>query len=298
MTTKPTRRAAKPSPATRATPSSGERAPAKKAPVARVLVPVPGGRDAAPEGSPASQPIYQQIAGRLRAAIADGTYPVGARLPTELELCEQFGISRFTARGAVRLLLTAGLVSRRQRVGTVVIALPGDARYSHDVTSVRDLFQYAQDTELRLVYIGKVALTKAMARDFGVDAAGEEWIYCMGIRHDDRASERAKKSSRPICITRLFLNPVLTGIEGKLRERKTAVYALIEREYKVSIQRVEQELQGVLLGADDAANLESEPGAPALRILRRYYSDQGTLLEVADNIHPSDRFTYRMELRR
>jgi len=297
VTVKPSRRAAKPNPATRAAPSSGEHAPARKAPVGRVLVPLPGGRDAAAEGSPPSQPIYQQIAGRLRAAIADGTYPVGARLPTELELCEQFGISRFTARGAVRLLLTAGLVSRRQRVGTVVIALPGDARYSHDVTSVRDLFQYAQDTELRLVYIGKLALTKAMAREFGVEP-GEEWIYCMGIRHDDRAGERGKKTSRPICITRLFLNPALTGIEGKLRERKTAVYALIEREYKVSIQRVEQELQGVLLGADDAANLESEPGAPALRILRRYYSDQGTLLEVADNVHPSDRFTYRMELRR
>ena len=116
--------------------------------------------------------------------------------------------------------------------------------------------------------------------------------------HFFQTFNRNKKSSRPICITRLFLNPMLTGIEGKLRERKTAVYALIEREYKVSIQRVEQELQGVLLGADDAANLESEPGAPALRILRRYYSDQGTLLEVADNIHPSDRFTYRMELRR
>jgi len=297
VTVKPSRRAAKPSPATRAAPSSGERAPARKASVGRVLVPVPGGRDAAVEGSGASQPIYQQIAARLRAAIADGTYPVGARLPTELELCEEFGISRFTARGAVRLLLTAGLVSRRQRVGTVVIALPGDARYSHDVTSVRDLFQYAQDTELRLVYIGKLALTKAMAREFGVDA-GEEWIYCMGIRHDDRVGERGKKSGRPICVTRLFLNPSLTGIEGKLRERKTAVYALIEREYKVSIQRVEQELQGVLLSADDAANLEAEAGAPALRILRRYYSEQGTLLEVADNIHPSDRFTYRMELRR
>ncbi len=240
-----------------------------------------------------NQPIYQQIAARLRSAIAEGKYPVGARLPTELELCEQFGISRFTARGAVRLLLAAGLVSRRQRVGTVVIALPGDARYNQDVSSVRDLFQYAQDTELRLVYIGKVALTKALARDFGVEA-GEEWIYAMGIRHE----ERGKKRGRPICITRLFLNPTLAGIEGKLRERNMAVYALIEREYKVSIQRVEQELQGVLLGADDAANLESDTGAPALRILRRYYSDQGTLLEVADNIHPSDRFTYRMELRR
>lgn len=293
MIAKPPRRTPKSS--SHPTPA-GAPAAVKKAAPWRALA-QDGGVAADDESAGNGRPIYQQIAERLRAAIAEGKYPVGARLPTELELCEQFGISRFTARGAVRLLLTAGLVTRRQRVGTVVIALPGDARYSHDVTSVRDLFQYAQDTELRLVYIGKVALTKVMARDFGVEV-GEEWIYAMGIRHDDRARERGKKSGRPICITRLFLNPALTGIENKLRERKTAVYALIEREYKVNIQRVEQELQGVLLGADDAANLQSEAGAPALRILRRYYSDQGTLLEVADSIHPSDRFTYRMELRR
>ena len=71
-----------------------------------------------------SQPRYLQIAADLKQAIVSGRYPVGARLPTELELCEQFGISRFTAREAVRVLSSAGLVSRKQRVGTIVVALP------------------------------------------------------------------------------------------------------------------------------------------------------------------------------
>jgi DNA-binding GntR family transcriptional regulator len=260
------------------------RAPDTAAPEHETLVEGEGG-----------QPIYQQVAAQLRRAITDGRYPVGARLPTELELCEQFGISRFTARAAVRLLSTAGLVTRRQRVGTVVIALPGEARYSHDVSSVRDLFQYAQDTELRLVYIGKVALTRTLARELAAEP-GDEWTYAMGVRHDTPPAEHGKKGSRPICVTRLFLNPKLKNIESKLRGRKTAVYSMIEREYKVSIQRVEQELQGVVLDVDDAANLRSEPGAPALRIVRRYYSEQGVLLEMADNIHPSDRFTYHMKL--
>lgn len=226
----------------------------------------------------------------------DGHYPVGERLPTELELCERFGISRFTARGAVRLLLSEGLVTRRPRVGTVVIALPGDARYSHDVTAVHDLLQYARDTELRLAYIGKVALSKALAREFAAEP-GKEWIYAIGIRSVP-FDDNGRKADRPICITRLFLNPALKGIETKLRTRKTAVYAMIEREYKIAIHRVEQELQGVLLSADDAANLQCEPGAPGLRILRRYYSEQGVLLEVAESIHPSDRFTYHMRIRR
>jgi DNA-binding GntR family transcriptional regulator len=276
-------------------PVAGSRATRPAAPTARDR----SAAKAAPAkpSSDGEQPIYLRIAGELKQAIVDGRYPLGSRLPTELELCEQFGVSRFTAREAVRLLSTAGLVTRRQRIGTVVIALPSDARYTHDVSSIPDLFQYAQDTELRLLFIGKVALTKAMAKDFGAQA-GEEWIYALGLRHGDPAGGRSRAASLPICITRLFLNPALKGIEARLRERKTAVYALIERDYKLVIQRVEQDLQGVVLDADDAANLHREPGAPALRILRRYYSDKGTLLEVADNVHPSDRFTYRMELRR
>jgi GntR family transcriptional regulator len=248
------------------------------------------GKAAAGNGA---HPLYLRIASELKRGIAEGRYPVGSHLPTEFELCEQFGISRFTARAAVRVLASAGLITRRQRVGTVVVATPDDARYSHHMSSLRDLGQYAQDTELRFVYVGKLALTKALAREFGAEP-GAEWIYAMGVRRETANGG----SGRPICITRLYLNPVLKGIEAKLRQRKSAVYALIEREYKRSIDRVEQELQGVVLDADDAANLGTKPGAPALRIVRRYYGEQGELLEFTDNIHPSDRFTYRMELRK
>lgn len=236
------------------------------------------------------QPRYLQIASDLIRAITDGLYPIGAQLPTEAELCEQFGISRFTAREAVRNLVSAGLVTRRQRIGTVVIATPDDSRYTHDVTSLRDLFQYAQDTTLNFVYVGKIALTKAQARDFGA-TPGDEWIYATGIRRDS-------KNERPICITRLFINPFFAGIEAKLRESKMAVYALIEKEYKISIQRVDQELQGITLDINDAGNLGTTTGAPGLRILRRYYDSKRRLIEVADNIHPSDRFTYRMQLKK
>ena len=240
-------------------------------------------------------PRYLQIARELTAAITSGRYPVGSRLPTELELCEHFAISRFTAREAVRVLSSAGLVTRRQRVGTVVIATPDEARYTHAASSVSDLFQYAKDTELRLVYIGKLALARERARQFGAQV-GDEWTYAMGLRTE--SALEPGKTGRPICVTRLFLSPVLAGIDAKLRERKTAVYAIIEREYKVNIQRVEQELQSVALDADDAANLGSEPGSPALLVLRRYFDDRDQLLEVAENIHPGDRFTYRMQLRK
>lgn len=252
---------------------------------------------AKPDNADDGQPRYLQVAQELKRAIAAGVYPVGAHLPTEHQLCEQFKISRFTAREAVRLLASSGLVTRRQRIGTVVTATSDVSRYSHDVASVQDLLQYAQDTELRLFFIGKLALGKGQAQEFGV-VAGEEWIYGMGVRVAGSAAELAAGAARPICVTRLYLNPVLKGIETKLRGRKGAVHAMIEADYGMEIERVEQELQGVLLDSDDAANLDAAPGAAGLRIVRRYYSRTGELLEIADNVHASDRFSYRMQMRK
>ena len=68
-------------------------------------------RSTAPEPSEAETsgaPRYMQISREFTRGIADGTYPIGSRLPTEAELCAQFGISRFTAREAIRVLLSAG----------------------------------------------------------------------------------------------------------------------------------------------------------------------------------------------
>jgi len=276
-------------------------ATAKPAPARRAArAKAPASATASTSADAATGPRYLQIARELTAAIASGQYEVGARLPTELEMCEHFQISRFTAREAIRVLSSAGLITRRQRVGTVVIATPSDARYTHAVSSVGDLFQYAQDTELRLMFIGKVSLAKDKAAQFGA-AAGEEWVYAMGMRDGSPAATtkgQAPQPGRPICLTRLYLSPELKGIESRLRERKTAVYAIIEREFGVTIQRVEQDLQSVALDADDAANLGVAAGSPALLIVRRYFDDRGRLMEVAENIHPGDRFTYRMQLRK
>jgi DNA-binding GntR family transcriptional regulator len=242
-------------------------------------------------------PRYLQLAQLLKQAIAAGTYPVGARLPTEHQLCEQFDVSRFTAREAVRILAESGLVSRRPRIGTVVTATSASPRYTHNAASVQDLLQYAQDTQLRFAYIGKLALSKALADEFGAEP-GAEWVYCVAVRVAGTLAEQAAGAVRPICVTRLYLSPVLEGIETRLRGRREAVHALIESEYGILIERVEQDLHAISLDAEDAANLGAAPGTAGLRIVRRYYSADGNLLEIADNVHAGDRFSYHMEMRK
>ena len=231
-----------------------------------------------------------RIARDLRQAIASGRYPLGAQLPTEHALCAKLGVSRFTIREAIRALSDGGLVQRKPRAGTVVTALPDDTRYSHGMGSLRELFQYAQSTLFHYVYVGRIGLSRAQARAMGA-APGEEWIHAVALR-------REKRGAKPFGVTRLFLNPELKGIEKALRRWSGAVYALIERDFGVRIDRVEQTISSIALGEDDAGNLGEPAGAPALSIRRSYYDESGRLVELADTVHPADRFAYRMTLKR
>ncbi|MDK9494246.1 PLP-dependent aminotransferase family protein [Streptomyces katrae] len=64
------------------------------------------------------------LAGRLRAAIADGTLPVGSRLPASRVLAAELRVSRGLVTEAYQRLAETGQVAGRGRAGTVVVAAP------------------------------------------------------------------------------------------------------------------------------------------------------------------------------
>lgn len=68
----------------------------------------------------AQTPMYQQIAEDIRAQIDSGAIPRGSRLPTEVELQEQYDASRNTIRDAIKRLISMGLVETRPGQGTFV----------------------------------------------------------------------------------------------------------------------------------------------------------------------------------
>jgi GntR family transcriptional regulator len=65
---------------------------------------------------------YEEIADYLRGLIAAAS--PGDRLPSDAELCSLFDVSRMTARQAVQLVATSGLIERRRGAGTFVRSHP------------------------------------------------------------------------------------------------------------------------------------------------------------------------------
>ena len=75
-------------------------------------------------------PVYLQLEQYLNGQIAAGTLRPGDVIPSENALCQQFAISRMTARKAVDYLVRQGKVERRRGQGTFVVQSGKNVRIS------------------------------------------------------------------------------------------------------------------------------------------------------------------------
>lgn len=68
----------------------------------------------------ANRGLDLQIASEIARRILSGALIPGAILPSEVELCGQFGVSRTALREALKLLSSKGLLESRPKIGTRV----------------------------------------------------------------------------------------------------------------------------------------------------------------------------------
>ena len=66
------------------------------------------------------EPSHIKISRDLGVAIVTGRHETGSVLPGEIEIAEQFGVSRSVVREALRMLSARGLIESRPKVGTRV----------------------------------------------------------------------------------------------------------------------------------------------------------------------------------
>jgi len=97
---------------------------------------------------------YQAVSRELRRSIVSGELKLGAQLPSEAELAEQFGVNRSTVREGIRQLENDGFVHRQGRK-RLVVSVPTSsdlaprasrALVMHQVT-FRELWEVAQVLE-------------------------------------------------------------------------------------------------------------------------------------------------------
>jgi len=64
--------------------------------------------------------LQKQLHDEILTSIENGTYRPGARIPTEFELADMYGVSRVTVRGAIQQLANEGKIIKKHGKGTFV----------------------------------------------------------------------------------------------------------------------------------------------------------------------------------
>lgn len=239
-----------------------------------------------------SQTRYEVVAKDLREGISSGRFPVGTLLPTELELCDLYAVSRHTVRAAITQLQNQGLVSRRKRVGTRVESATPIGGYSQSLASVSDLVHLAETQVRSIQTVLHFVADIAQAKRLGLEP-GEHYFRVSSLRVDQE-NPRA-----PLCWTDVYAQDIYSEvIELANQHPDELIAALIERHFGRYIDVVDQQVRAVLLSVEIAKSLNADVGSPGLNILRQYRDKDGAVMVVSETTHPQDRFTLVSQMRR
>lgn len=222
-------------------------------------------------------PRYREIEQVLRARIA--SLRPGQRLPSDADLCAEFGVSRMTARHAMAQLAEEGLVRRDPGRGTFVAEPPTHRRanflmtFSHEMrrqgrrpTSriVERRVRHATDAERHALHVGRddevVELRRVRLAD-GVPVAVETAVLA------------------PRCVA-----PVLTADleDGSLHEALIAA--------GIVPARGQSSIVAEAADADDAILLGVGVGDPVLVERRTIVDGRGRPIERTESRYAADRY--------
>ncbi len=233
---------------------------------------------------------YTEIADELIGRIRAGKLAVGALVPGELQLMQDYAASRHTIREALRRLEDLGLIERRRGLGTRVLARKPRRSYVHRVASPEQLLRYPPESRLEVMETATVSGGTALAALLGC-RRGSRWVRVRTVR-------RMGPERPPICRTDVYLLPKYAEIVPRIGRGRKAVYELLEQRYGLHVAEVAVDVTARPMPEEAAARLGVAAGSPSMLVVRRYHDDHGNLFEISVSDHPGDRYGFAQRLRR
>ena len=234
-----------------------------------------------------------QVAKTLVQRIADGEYPVGTLLPTELELAKAFAVSRATVRTALRELQEAGMITRTRNTGTRVEAVKpiyGPESYIQRLASIEDVVQFGADTKREVREIVEIVTDAALSERLGCPI-WHPWLRVSSVRIS------RTKSVLPLGWTDVYVEMAYAAVvKARIRDYTGLVASLIWEDTGLRTAEVRQYIRATGVPAAVAPILKAEPGSYALQIDRHYVDAKGHIFVSSCSFHPADRFLYEVSL--
>ncbi|MCE2490652.1 MAG: GntR family transcriptional regulator [Anaerolineae bacterium] len=226
------------------------------------------------------QPLYLQLESLLRDQIESGGAKAGDRLPPELSLARQFGISRMTVRRAINALVTENILVRRPGKGTFVasekVPFAGSTLSSFSGV-MRGL---GLDVRSRVITLELRPPPNRIASELRLHA-GEAAAFLRRVRHINGEAIAIMSSWMPATCLAALQQADLTS---------EPITMVMERAVGISIVRADDWLEATLAREEEAQLLTIQVGDPVFLGRGVLYDDRGIPVRSSKVIYRGDRF--------
>jgi GntR family transcriptional regulator len=233
-------------------------------------------------------PLYHQLKSAIENRIRSRELKEKERLPSETELCQEFGVSRTTVRQALSELLRDGLIYRERGRGTFISE---GARLKRPVLKgrIENLMASGVGTRIKVLSYKEAAFPK-------------EVTEIIKTRTPQRACRLEFVRSLPAGpqAYSLIYFPLNLGrmISPEEIKETTEIILLVEDKLKIKAQGAHQTIDVGLADKVVARNLSVRLRTPLLIVHREYFTKNGSLLFLAKTCYRPDRYRYQIELSR
>lgn len=229
-------------------------------------------------------PKYHQLRDILLELMAS-ELEVGAPIPSERELAEQYGLSRMTVRQGVDSLVADGRLTRVVGVGTFVAAPKMDIQVRL-ASFTEDMRSRGMQPGTTVLTIERIAVAAHVASELEMNV-GDSVVRIDRLRYADGVPMAVQSTYLP---ETLVPGLVDRGLDGSLHQ-------LLRERYGLVLDWGEQTIEAGSADAATARLLEMPAGSVTMRLRRRSYAgDQ--LVEYDDSSYRADRYQLWVPLAR
>lgn len=232
-------------------------------------------------------PLYAQLKHILREHIQHGSYQPGDRIPSELELCDHYGVSRIVVRQALAELTQEGLIVRRQGLGSFVAQPKIQESLVQKLTGFfQDMQQQGYTPQTTVLRKEKIRASSRVAANLGLEDEAEV-IRIDRLRAVDDVPINYVSTYLPARLCPALLDADLSS---------QSLYGYLEETCQLKIDRGQRFIEAVPAGEYEANLLGIEPGSPLLQLESISYLSDGTPLEYYLALHRGDRSRFNVQL--